>query len=214
MAKNYKIALEQLVAELKNNPNINVLEFEINPPLAELPMAYTRLPAVYKNAFPQELIAIYQQMNGFKLVWEPVPTLKVGHNNWTLPWNYPPCYNELFPFEQIFTNQKDTVCWFEDEQEYSLDLAFHFFLDHDQEEQGGFLLGTNGQFDYYYLHNQGEDVDKLAVDTQGFFDELIAKKGFFCWQFWLIFNEFYTGYYNKDETQRSDKWFAALFDKR
>lgn len=206
--KNYKQALEQLVAELDNNPNIKVLEFQIQEPLQELSPLLAKIPTPYQDIFPKELIEMYKQMNGFKLVWEPIETLQVKYNNWTLPWNYPPCYNELLPFHQVFVNHSQIINWFEDEQEYPLDLAYHFFLDHDQEEQGTFLLGTNQAFHLHYIHSQGEDVDKLDMNIDEWFDAFIAERGYFCWQ-----DRFIKNIYSDDVigNERYKNWFKALF---
>lgn len=179
---NYKEKLEKMVADLKNNPKVDIVEIKINQSIDEqtLQDLLANHQKNYKIDFPQSFIDFYKQMNGFKLVWKPKEKTLVKQDGEEEYWDMDTCYTEFLPLQNVCVNYADEVWWNEEENE--LQMAFQFYIDYKQEEQGTWFLGIDGKLGLYYIDNQGEDVRAIQLDFEHFFELFLASRGFFCWQ--------------------------------
>lgn len=188
MTLQYRRELEHLIEDLRANPRIRVIDTALG-----VGADPTRLAAFAEGmarrglVVPQAMLDLYAQVDGFKLVWAPREGVKVPDGRRYLypdglrPWTYPDCYTEFFSFEAL-VERHDTVGWDLSGEAGEVTAAVHVLLDHDQEEQGTWLTCLGGAPRLFYVHNQGEDVDALGLDFEGFFQRFIAFRGFFCWQ--------------------------------
>lgn len=203
----YRNALESLIASLRANPRLTVREATLTPPADPHTIAAVArtLRETSGLELPQNFLDFYAELDGFTLIWEPNADLKVFDprfavsNPGGLHWNYPPCYTQWLPIASLRAGREDEVRW---DDTLEATAAVPFLIDHDQEQQGSWWVSLAGETRLYYVHNQGEDVDRLALDFEAYFAAFVARRGFFCWQ------EMLTG-----EAARSERWMAALFSE-
>jgi hypothetical protein len=173
-------AVESLFAELRANPNVTVHQAVANKgadPKQVLAIA-AEVKGRHGVEIPPSLLDLYAEMDGFTLVWEPRPTVRVDGR----PWSLPPCFNQLQPIASLrFGDRADELRW-ADSGAREATAALQFFVDHDQEDQGSFLVAIDGETHLYYVHDQGEAVERLALDFDAYFARFLASRGFFCWQ--------------------------------
>jgi hypothetical protein len=179
---NYKQKLQEMIAQLQSNPNVEILEVKINDGIDEqiLQNLLKDYQKKHQTNFPQSFIDLYKQMNGFKLVWKPKKEKLVEVDGEQENWNLPECYTEFLALQNVLIDTKDEVCW--EDEETELKMAFQFYIDYEEEMQGTWFLGTDKKSGLYYIDNQGEDVREIKLDFEHFFELYLASKGFFCWQ--------------------------------
>lgn len=199
----YRSALETLLAELRGNPRVDVQRAEIRPgrPAAQVRAIADEVRGRHGVELPSSLLDLYVDMDGFTLVWEPRPGVLVDGRAWSIP----PCFNELRPLESLrFGDRRDEFRWPGDEGDDELEAtaALQLLVDHDQEDQGTFLVAIGDTTRLYCVHNQGEDVDPLPVSFDEYFARFIALRGFFDWQRHLV------------EYAQSRHWEREIFDQR
>ncbi len=176
----YRQPLEALIAALRAHPHIDVQQAVINQ--GAEPKRVRAIAAEVKERhgieIPPSLLDLYAEMDGFTLVWEPKAAVRVDGRPWTIP----PCFNQLQPLNSLrFGDRAEEFRWSDDEA-VEARAALQFFVDHDQEDQGSFLVAIDGVTHLYYVHSQGECVDRLDLDFDGYFARLLALRGFFGWQ--------------------------------
>lgn len=204
----YRPALDTLIAALRGNPHVDVLRAELGParPPAHVRAIADEVQRRHALELPAALLDLYVEMDGFTLVWEPKPSVRVEGRAWSIP----PCFNELRPLDSLrFGDRHAEFRWTspDDDDELEARAALQLLVDHDQEDQGTFLVSIAGTTHLYYVHDQGEDVDPLRVDFAEYFDRFIALRGFFGWQDHLVERR-YPGERDADLYAR---WMPVLF---
>lgn len=204
----YRHALDTLIAALRGNPRVDVLRAELGParPPAHVRALADEVQRRHALELPAALLDLYVEMDGFTLVWEPKPSVRVEGRAWSIP----ACFNELRPLDSLrFGDRHDEFRWTspDDDDELEARAALRLLVDHDQEDQGTFLVSIAGTTHLYYVHDQGEDVDPLRVDFAEYFDRFIALRGFFGWQDHLVERR-YPGERDADLYAR---WMPVLF---
>jgi hypothetical protein len=209
MTTNYREELARLIAELHANPAIQVTNASLaagaDPArLAAFAEGMRRRGLVV----PQELLDLYGQVNGFTLQWEPRAGTTVADDRLYLypagrkPWTLPPCYTELRPFEGL-VDAHDQVGWDLCDRAGEVTAGVHFLVDHDQEEQGVWLVAMDGAPRLFRVYDQGEGVDLLDGGVDELFRQFIASRGFFCWPSLVT--------PSTDQTETYDRWSPVLF---
>lgn len=209
----YRAALETLIAELRTNPRIEVIEATLHPGASPERLAAFALRMREGGIdIPPAILELYAQVNGFKLVWEPRRGVTVpDERTWCypdgrMPWSVPPCYTEVHAVESLLDRHRE-VGWDLADDAGDVTAGTHFLVDHDQEEQGTWLACMDGAPSLFYVYNQGEDVEFLGLSFDAFFERFLAFRGFFCWQEMLRpSSETHRG-----RTDLFDRWMPVLF---
>lgn len=175
---NYSSRIAAVIARLENHPNIEIIRIEKREgvDLREIQPKLAAIEKKYNQKIPSQMLDFYQEMNGFCIEWQPKPDMTVEGNAWSMP----TCYSEFLPLQYVLIQREEEVFW---ENYTPLATAFQFFINYEMEMQGCWLLGQNdGTNALYYISNQEEDVRKLSLNFEQFFDYWETTAG--CWG-WL-----------------------------
>jgi len=174
MKKDWKGRFERLVAELRGNPKIKVVEARINPPATKGDLAAAN--AAFRLTGP--MTEFYRSMDGAVIRWE----LGEGGPD---AGGRPVCGAiNLIRAREVF-GEWGGVLYFEPGSEYADLHPIDLFV-----PEACAALKLDGSADprvvYHYL---GEEESPLGVDFPGYLELLLEAKGFWYWPKTLIAEE-------------------------
>lgn len=157
---------QKMVDELKNNPAIDVVTYEFNPPATEDELDDARSTF---NLTPA-MIDFYSQANGIKIEWEKREQKELPDGGLVAG------YINLLPVQDVFGDWEDIIYFAEDDP-YKPLHPLDFFI--DEACAALYLDGSDNPQVYY--HYRGEEMSPLGVDFEGYLKLLLKSRGFWYW---------------------------------
>lgn len=160
----------QLVDELRDHPNINIAQAQINEPVTQAAIA--EIESCLQTKLPDEITSFYRQMNGARILW-------------TLNDDFCDEYGiqtsnggsiQLLPIEKVFGNWKDVIWFTEDDHVLRHIKPFDFFVP----EACAVFYSIPEQFQVYY-HYCGEELHPTGYSFNEYLERLLQARGYVYW---------------------------------
>lgn len=168
-----------MVADLENNPAINVVKCEFNPPATEEELNATRS---YFN-LTAAMINFYSEANGIQIQWERREQKEISGGGLAAG------YINLLPIQEAFKDWKGII-YFRKNDKYKQLHPLDFFVD---EACAALYLDGSDNPEVYY-HYLGEEMSPLGVDFEGYLKLLLKSRGFWYWHKAIAQPEYFNPY--------------------
>lgn len=165
----YLERFEKMVEDLRQNPKIEVLEYQANPPATDDELAAAE--AYLGQPLPEAMRRFYTQANGLKLQWA---LTSAGEDR------SPHGNIELLPIQNVLSDWQGVIYFDEewDDGKYKPVHPLDFFV---PEACAALYLDGSGNPTVQY-HYCGEDLQTMDVDFAGYLELLLKSRGFWYWQ--------------------------------
>ena len=164
---------------LKNNPVIDVVVCEFNPPATN-----NQLKEAQKNFnLTAAMIDFYSEANGITIQWERKEQKQIPDGGLAAG------YINLLPIEEVFQDWEHII-YFDDDSSFK---PLHP-LDFSTDEACAALYLDGSDNPQVYYHYLGEEMSPLGVDFEGYLQLLLKSRGFWYWHKAIAQPEYFNPY--------------------
>jgi hypothetical protein len=167
LIKGWRDQFVSMVQGLKNNPQITVDQVAIAEPAT--PEEISAAKALVNGALSTDIIAFYEEMNGFNLKWQS-SNLFPGNRSVRGIIN-------ILPITQVFGNWQGAT-WFPGDTRYQPIKPFDLFT---SEACAAFYLPQGVTESVVYFHYFGEASVNTGYTFTEYLERLLISRGFWYW---------------------------------
>ena len=180
--------IEKLIEELENNKYVEITHCLVGKPIeSEL---INMLLSMYKiDKIPDALFDFYQEMGIVEINWE-YDLTKKGIKLFQEGESIISGTIKVFPVESLLMTYDNLRTENFTEDELKDVENFRVFDYNDDDITFGLFKSENRiEEDLYYVKQEADGFSKPKINLQQYFDKMIESKGFFGWQYNMLFPE-------------------------